>query len=384
MKPNNAEYIKAINRKNILNIIRSTPASRADLAKKTGLTRAAITFIINDLIDEGIVYDKEVVKANVGRYPTILDINPDYGYVAGVLLERSCCCVCIADFKCTVIDEIALDSSEYDNVVMAIDKIAVSIDELLARNSIPKDRLLSVGISSPGPVDYKSGVILNPPDFELWHRVPVTDLISRVVGVPAYIENISVALALAEYRYGISRLFKSSLFVEATSGIGSAVIINGEIFRGSAGFGAELGHSCVNVDGKECVCGNTGCLEMYASLKSLARIFGDKWPGSWEKVMEGLANGDPDCTEIFNHEVKYLSAALANAANTYDLDGIVLARDFAENAELFTGKLHEELEKRSIISQIHTVKIEIAQFVDPLRPALRASAATAIEHCLLK
>lgn len=382
MKPNNAEYIKELNRKNILNIIRSTPSSRATLAEKTGLTRAAITFIINELIDKGMVYDREVVKSSIGRYPTILDINAKYGYVAGVLLERHCCCVCIADFKCNVIAETTIDSSQSPNVVMTIDHIAVAIDQLLENAGLTKDMLLAVGISSPGPVDYKSGVILNPPDFEMWHRIPVTDLLSRVLGVPAYIENISVALAIAEYRYGISNIFRSSLFIEAASGIGSAVIVNGKVFRGSAGFGVELGHSCLDVNGDKCTCGNHGCLEMYASLKSLEHIFADKWPGSWEKVMDGMESGDEDCTEIFNHEVKYLSAALANAANSYDLDGIILSRDFAHKSEKLISQLHEELTKRSIISQIHPVRIEIAKFTGTSNSSLRASAATAIEHCL--
>lgn len=382
MKPNNAEYIKEVNRKNILNIIRSTPSSRATLAEKTGLTRAAITFIINELIDKGMVYDREVVKSSIGRYPTILDINAKYGYVAGVLLERHCRCVCIADFKCNVIAETTIDSSQSPNVVMTIDHIAVAIDQLLENAGLTKDMLLAVGISSPGPVDYKSGVILNPPDFEMWHRIPVTDLLSRVLGVPAYIENISVALAIAEYRYGISNIFRSSLFIEAASGIGSAVIVNGKVFRGSAGFGVELGHSCVDVNGEKCTCGNHGCLEMYASLKSLEHIFGDKWPGSWEKVIDGMEKGDENCAEIFHHEVKYLSAALANAANSYDLDGIILSRDFAHKSEKLISQLHDELTKRSIISQIHPVRIEIAKFTGSTNSSLRASAATAIEHCL--
>lgn len=377
MKPNNAESIKELNRKNILNIIRSTPVSRAMLSEKTGLTRAAITFIINDLTERGIVYDREIVKSSVGRYPSLLDINANYGCVAGVLLERDLCCVCIADYKCNIISETKIDISSCVSAVAAIDKIALAIDELLIKAQQPKEKLLSAGIICPGPVDYKSGVILNPPHFEMWHMAPAAQMLSGILGVPVYLENISVSLALAEYRYGGSASFKSSLFIETTTGIGSALIVDGKVFRGSAGFGAELGHICVDVNGEKCSCGNRGCLEMYASLKSLKKLFGDI---SWVNVIDGLTAGDKRCTMIFEHEVKYLSAALANAANCFDLDAVILPYNFAYRSDILISRLQQELSARSMISRIHPVQIKIAEFVGSPSPALRASAAIAIEH----
>lgn len=379
VKATNAEYVKELNRRKIVNMIRSNPISRTELARKTGLTRAAITFIINDLIEEGLVYNREVQKSSIGRHPILLDISPSYGYIAGVLIERDSCYVCITDFTCKLLDSQCIDVSNVTSATTAIDLIVSAIEKMLKKLNISREKFLGVGISSPGPLDYKTGIILAPTNLDMWHKVPVVSMLSNLLDVPAYLENISIALGVAEYRYGSSSAYKSSLFLESTTGIGSSVIINGKVFRGSAGFGVELGHSSLDIDGPLCTCGNKGCFEMYSSFKSLSKQFGDRWPGSWKNVMIGLKENDKNCKEIFDYQIKHLSAALANAINTYDLDCIILAHDFNYDSDFLIERLHEAIKKRSIISRIHPVEIKIAQFGD--QPSLRSSAATAIEHC---
>jgi glucokinase len=130
--------------------------------------------------------------------------------------------------------------------------------------------IVAVGIGCGGPLDPVTGVILGPPGLPGWDEVPLGHLVTERLGLPAYVENDASAAALAEHRWGGWGV-RSLVYLTVSTGFGGGVVIDGELFRGAAGQGGELGHVVVDWQGRPCGCGAQGCAEAYVSGTSIAR-----------------------------------------------------------------------------------------------------------------
>lgn len=352
----NIVSLKTHNRALLLNYIRHKPVSRAELAKITGLTKPAVTAIINELIHEGIVCEIGTGKTAKGRYPVLLDIVPDYRFSIGVLLNRKRAAVCISDLKCKVIDFIDSSISEYHSATQLFTWLTRSIKTLIEKNKLTYDKLLGIGVSSPGPLDYKAGIILNPPNLNILHNLPVVQMLKNEFKLPVCLENNAVLLGLAEYYNGCMNSFSNAIFITISYGIGSVIIENGTVYRGKSGYAGELGHISVNINGEKCPCGNIGCLELYASPAAIEREFGYSQDDFW-RVIEAAYSGDRHCLEILDYEASYLSAGIVNAVNLLDIEAVILHGVINYRPELFISKLDKLIKERSFISKAHNIEI---------------------------
>ncbi|MFC0627534.1 ROK family protein [Kribbella deserti] len=130
--------------------------------------------------------------------------------------------------------------------------------------------VVALGIGCGGPLDPGTGTILGPPGLPGWYDVPLGPLMAERFGRPAYVENDASAAALGEYRWGGWNV-RSLVYLTVSTGLGGGVILDGELFRGAAGQGGELGHVVVDWQGRECGCGARGCAEAYVSGTAIAR-----------------------------------------------------------------------------------------------------------------
>ncbi len=317
----NSAIMKESNRRLILSIIRKKPSSRAELARITGLTRAAVTMIVDDLQKEGLLTETGSADADFGRKPVILDLNTKGLFAIGLYIAREACFICISDIKAEplVQQKFVLDPSRgVDDCIL---QLIGRTESIISESGAPDNRIIGMGIAVPGPVDIYNGTIMNPPNFDLWHNVNITGAFKKRFEFPVYIENNAAALALAEKAYGAGIDFDSFMLLLVNEGIGAGIVIEDKLYKGEKGFGSEAGHITIDINGRSCSCGNKGCIEMYASTPSVINALADEGirVDSWKAVVDEALNGNERCRKAIEDEARYLSAGIVNVMNVIEL-----------------------------------------------------------------
>lgn len=332
-KARNADYIREYNRKAVLRLLRRNPMSRAQLARDTGLTRAATSLIADELLSEGILTELSPQSSGRGRCAIPLAVCPDRYYALGVFLSRTGCCAGLCDFSGNLIRQQRLELSGDP-----VDAIVRTLEELL--ETVDRSNVVGIGVSSPGPLDTQQGRILNPPRFDRWHGMEIGPILTQRMGIPTYLEHDACALALHQLEQGSSRDF---LFLLVNSGVGSGIVSNGRLLGGTGHFTGELGHTTIRFDGRRCECGNRGCLETYAAITNL--LEGSRF-SSWKELIDDADS--EDARQLLDREGEYLAAGVINLMNLIPLDTIYLAGDVGYGADLLARRLKQEISNRAL------------------------------------
>jgi len=165
-----------------------------------------------------------------------------------------------------------------------LERLVAHITDFLKREKVGGKRLVSVGVSAPGPLDPERGILLSAPNLPGWKNVPLASVIESALHVPARLENDANAAALAEWRFGAGQGSKNMIYLTMSTGIGGGLVLDGRIYRGEACSAGELGHVPVEWDGEPCNCGQRGCLEAYIG------------GAAWQKYLRGIT---PDTSQVF-------------------------------------------------------------------------------------
>lgn len=370
----NSAYTKSYNRKLILDIIRKEPLSRAALSRKTGLTRAAITIIADELISDGIIAEKGTAESSYGRKPVLLDINPECYFAMGLNISRVKCSIGIINIKGNLVARQEIDLSNMETSEKAIEAIIKELKKLPEDKKIPREKLLGLGISTPGPVDIYAGRILNPPNFDFWKNVDIVERLKKDLPFEIFLENVSVALTLAEKYFGKGKGFNSFVNLAVDDGIGSGMIINNKLYRGIGGFGGEIGHTSINFGGETCNCGNTGCLELYASIPAVLKNVRQKYPdvAAWADIADRALAGEQFFLDVIDKEAMYLSVGIINAINTLQVEAVILTGDIKYKPQMILESINERVNRSIITRNMHPVKIyssEITNDSDIIAPS---------------
>jgi glucokinase len=190
-------------------------------------------------------------------------------YYIGVDIGGTKAAVSIADGNCTIIDTQITETSktpDFNPTALAIFQV---IDSLLEKTGITAKSLSAIGLSCPGPLDIQKGMISYVATTG-WKDVPVVNLFKEKYSVPVFLENDCSSAVYAEAMKGAGRGYSSVLYITVSTGIGSGICINGEVYSGEHGNAGELGHICVDVKGEKCPCGGIGCLQLYSSGSAIA------------------------------------------------------------------------------------------------------------------
>lgn len=344
----NAEYTKEYNRKMFLRLLRMSPMSRAEVARRMGLTRAATSLIAEELLSEGLIEETTAAVTRRGRTPVPLVLRHDAGYAVGVYLNRDGCTAGLVDMCGEVLDQeqIRLEGSGDRE---KLEPLVNAIAQMLRRSGISHEKVVGVGVSAPGPLDGECGKILNPPRFDLWHNTEIGAFLHARLHVPIYLENN--ASCLARFNYGKREAMgsKDFLLLLVDSGVGSGVISGGKVLKGAGYFTSELGHTTIDFRGRRCACGNIGCLESYAAIPNLLRgtHFSD-----WYSVIDRM-DTEEAAQALVALETDYLAAGIANMTNVVSVDTVLLAGDLlygaARLAPILEKKVNDRILRRDIL-----------------------------------
>src|SRR5215211_2656125 len=229
----------------------------------------------------------------------------------------------------------------------------------------------AAGVGIPCTIDRERGVAIAAVNIEL-ADVPIRDLLTERIGLPVFIDNDANAAALAEHRFGAALGARNAVMLTIGTGIGGGLILDGRLYRGSTGAGAELGHTVIEAEGPRCQgnCPNRGCVESLASGTALARealAVAERVPDSGlARVLDGGANlegrevtsaalaGDGAAKRVLELIGRRIGVALSSFANVFDPDVIVIGGGVSAAGELLVAPARDELAARALPPMIRT------------------------------
>lgn len=264
--------VRDINQTVFLHLIRERqPISRADIAKFTGLRAGTVSSIVNRLIRSNLVYEGTEGPSSGGRRPRNLYINAESFYVLAVDIGVLDTVFAVSDFNGRILQERSM-LTEGDGEKF-LQRLSDEIEELV-RTQYPRARFGAVGVSVPGLIDRDTGTVQVSPNLE-WENLPVREILEKRLGLPVFVENDANAAAFSELWYGPveESNVRTLLFILVVEGLGTGLIINGELHVGSRlGLGG-FGHMSIDPNGELCSCGRRGCWETFASERATVERF---------------------------------------------------------------------------------------------------------------
>jgi glucokinase len=273
------------------------------------------------------------------------------------------------------------------------DQLVADLGRELEEARAARPDVLCAGLGIPATIDHDRGVAIQAVNLEI-SDVPVRDLMRKQLGLPVYIDNDANVAALAEFLFGAGRGARNVVMLTIGTGIGGGLILDGEIFRGSTGAGAELGHIVVEEDGPPCQgnCPNHGCVETFASGTAIARegtAAAEREPDSalgkalaegpivGKTVTDLAVNGDRLAREVVAEAGRYLGVALASLANIFDPDVIIIGGGVSVVGDLMLAPACRELIERAL-PPMNQTPVQLAE-LGPEAGMIGAAAMALIE-----
>jgi len=202
-----------------------------------------------------------------------------------------------------------------------------------------------IAVASPGPLDPRRGVLVNPPNLTGWRNVPLTTMLAAELGCPAHLENDANLAAWGEFRAGAGRGTMNMVYVTWSTGVGGGLILDGRLFSGAHGAAGEIGHTIVDPDGPLDGCGQRGCVEVFCGGGALAKETGR----SAAELFRAAAAGDPSALQVVQRATAHMGIALVNLTNLFDPEMIVIGGGITNSWQQIAPPLNEALQSSPFI-----------------------------------
>ncbi|PKN84179.1 MAG: transcriptional regulator [Chloroflexi bacterium HGW-Chloroflexi-8] len=279
-----AEVIRALRKKGQI--------SRMQISDITGWSKAKTSIEIRTLIDKGYLMEKDEGLSEGGRKPKLLKFNDQLGFIVGIDIGATSIDVLLADVFGNILQHVSEPGDVRQPPKTVLAQCIILVDQILKLQGCQGDQILGIGVGVPGPVDFSRGVLVAPPLMPDWENFPIRSFLKEAYPT-AYVvvDNDVNIMALGEQRYGDAIGLDHFIFIKIGTGIGSGIISNGKIHRGSNGCAGDIGHICVDKQGPICRCGNRGCLEAMAA-----------GPAITEKAIKAAQNGESELLLRFMKE----------------------------------------------------------------------------------
>ncbi|GAB2810039.1 ROK family protein [Lentzea nigeriaca] len=324
------------NLRTVLLALVDRPGSRADLAARTGLTKATLSNLTEPLLANGILVEEPATLAGMGRPSKPLRFHPDGPVAVGAEINVSHLAV----------ETLGLDGETLRRVLVPTDIRDAPPDEVLDRVAeligeiTPARPVLGVGLAVPGVVH--EGVLVRAPNLPKLVGVPLAAGLARRLNLDVELDNEANLAALA-HLWPRHLAGEDFVHVSADVGIGAGVVLNGEVYRGVSGFAGELGHVVIERNGALCTCGSRGCVERYAGLDVILREAGRR---RLDSLAKALAAGDPKALSAVKAAGEALGVGLATLMNLFDLPTVVLGGSYAVLHEHLSVAVQSEMDTR--------------------------------------
>lgn len=366
------------------------PLSRADIARRVGVTRSQLTRYIDELTKTGLVREVGFAASTGGRKARLLQLNARAGFIVAVDLGATSLDVAITDLHVNVLGHQSRPVDVAEGPTVILDLVNRMARQMLDQLGVSPQQVLGVGMGVPGPVDYQLGRTVSPPIMPGWNQFPIKDHLSETFGCPAYVDNDVNIMALGEQFAGLGRHAENFIYVKLGTGIGAGIVVGGRLYRGSDGCAGDIGHIAVDGADVVCRCGNTGCLEALAGGPGIARrareaarsgrapLVADFLQNHPDRELTAVdvgqlaAKGDAGAIEVIRETGRLVGRVLASIVNMFNPSLIVIGGGVAQIGDLLLASIREAVYRRSLPLATRHLRIERST-TDPLSGVLGAA-----------
>jgi predicted NBD/HSP70 family sugar kinase len=376
------EDVRETNELKLLHVIRDRqPISRADLVKATGLRAGTISVIVSRLLRAGVVHEGESAPSGGGRPATYLQINAEKAYVVGISIGVHDTVYGVSDFNGRILNQRKLRTEP--NGQQFLNQLGRDIASQLKSN-FSRTSFAGVGVSVPGLVERVEGRLVRSPNLG-WQDVKIRSILETTLNLPVYVENDANAAVLSELWYGPMEVWGAHcmLFILIVEGIGTGLILNGEVYAGSRIGMGGFGHIPLDPDGPVCSCGSIGCWEALASdratLDRYAKSSRNKTDivNSMQDLTGAARTGNKDAMRELTATATYIGRGIKGLAHGLAPEVIVIGGQITGAWQLIEPLLLKELQGEYLVDgisrpQLRPASVENPPFFGAFPIALRA------------
>jgi glucokinase-like ROK family protein len=375
-------FVRESNLSSVLRLIHTqSPISRAQLAVITGLNKSTVSSLVDELLTQKLIHETGSNSGTAGRPATWLEINPQAGLVIGVELGVDFVSAAVTDLMGNIlwrrkeVTDPTEDQNKMIGQILRIVKVAMSA------NKKKGTRFFGLGLSTPGIVDLKEGVLVFAPNLD-WRDVPFRKIFSESTKLNTFIENDANAAAFAEHLFGNARENQDFIFIFAGVGIGSGLFLNGHLYRGMNGYAGEIGHSPIIGEPSPtiCHCGNRGCWETYANQHSIIqrvqirleakrtsiipKLMADQnLPLSISIIKQAADLGDVEALESIIEVGHAMGKGFAGLINIFNPEKIILGGPLSVVGEYLLPAIKETISHHSFLPKINQeAEVQLSSF----------------------
>ena len=345
----NRELMRDLNVNLVVNMVKSMgPISRADLARESKLSPAAVSGIVARLMRTGILSEIAGRSSRVGRPPVLLRLNERAGYVIGIKLTEYGLTTVVTNLAAEVIHSAASTARLVGDPQAAIAAIESAVRDAFAKSGVKRKMVIGVGIGLAGIIDSAAGVCRVSHILQ-WRDVALSEPLRRSLRIPVWADNDVNTLAVAEKWFGAGVGLRHFLTVTVGRGVGLGIVLNGEIYRGAFGGAGEFGHTIVDPSGPLCNCGRQGCLEALISepvLRSrVSAALG--YEVSRDKLIRLAAERNEAAVEVLSEAGRHLGLAVANLVTVLNPERVIVSGEGTRLGPAFFDVMEEVIREKS-------------------------------------
>lgn len=325
------DFLKKENQNLVLGLILDHgPISRAEIAKETKMSPTSASRIVASLIENDLIHEIRATRDKVGRKATYFVPNENATISIGVEIAQKVVRIGFMNF----IGEL-FRLQEYDYVpedpLQTINFVAESILDMIKKEDNPREKFIGVCVGLPGLIKHEEGIVKLSAQFN-WKEIRLAEQLKEKLELPIYIDNELKLQAFAEYYNDTNDQKDNMVMIGFGSGVGSALVSKGEIYRGEGNFSGEVGHTVVDPYGTYCPCGNFGCLQTYIAEKFLLdEASKTKKVKSIHELILEAKKGEKWANNILDKATTYAAITVNNIVCVNNPDAVVLSGSLIED-----------------------------------------------------
>ncbi|WP_147804418.1 ROK family transcriptional regulator [Alkalicoccus halolimnae] len=364
--------MKSLNRSLILNTIRQNGAiSRSEIAKATKLTPPTVTNLVNELLEENLVYESSAGESKGGRKPILLKIKSDSRFIIGIDIGVRKMRIALSDMDARLLKQELIPMPGSLTKTTFLEFLQHHVGTFMRSIDERREKLIGIGAAMHGIVDHRTGNSIHAPTLGI-RNIPVKEALEEVSGLPVRVENDAKAMALGEKWFGAGRNVDSFLCLNIGEGIGAGLVIDNTLFHGHNSLAGEIGHMMIEKDGPVCSCGRSGCLQTFASGEAMRRRMKAKLETGAASslkaadspdgaaIFEAAEKGDELSREVLSETGDYLGTGLVNAVHFINPPLIILGGGVAKAGKYLLPSIKKVMKDRALSEEAGETEVEVS------------------------
>lgn len=351
----------------------SVGVSRYELSHRLVYSKSKTNSLVASLLDLGLLDEIGLLNSNGGRRAETLQLSSGLGVLLCVDLGATSLDLAVMKPDLTVLARIAepLDVRRGPGDVMS--RVRVLMRQMLAQCGATPKQVIGIGVGVPGPIDFESGQLVNPPLMPNWDGFSIRDYLLEEYSAPVFVDNDVNLMALGEL-WRLQRSLQNFLVIKVGTGIGCGIVCHGEVYRGANGSAGDVGHICVDTAGPRCHCGNLGCVETMAAGPAISRLateaalsgesdllaacLAEKGVITPEDVGRASRNGDAAANRIIQHTGNLIGQMLASVVNFFNPSHVFIGGGITRVGPLFLASVRQSVYQRSLALSTRHLEIQ--------------------------